>query len=121
MAHNRHRYLAIPLLAVGLLLASACASTGVHPGAANVFDSQTYDILVTAQAGISAAETQFAGTTNQLTRTLINSAVTAYNAAEAAYISYHQAAAANLSPAIAPLQAQVATLQSAMTALATAK
>lgn len=104
-------------LAVGLCL-TGCSPTATanHPGAVNAFDSQTYDVLLTAQAAIEAAKPL---ATTASTANALNAAIGVYNAAEAAYVAYHQAATAGTATASqqSALQSQVAALKSATAAL----
>lgn len=108
---------AIFALVAGLCL-SGCSATAIanHPGAVNAFDSQTYDVLLTAQAAIEAAKPL--GTTQPI-KDAINKAIAAYNVAEAAYTAYHQAATAGTATASqqTALQSNVASLKTATAAL----
>jgi predicted lipoprotein len=61
-----------------------------HPGAVNSFDSTSYDTLVTAQAALEQAKTQFASTPAAVP--YLNKAISAYNVAEAGWQAYHSTA-----------------------------
>jgi len=90
-------------------VAVGCASTAVHPGAVNRFDSQTYDALVSSQAAIEEARAM-APTLTPDQKTLINRAVAAYNLALDAYLAYHGAAASGGVPDQTALDLQVQAL-----------
>lgn len=111
MIKNFRVYLLVSVLAFTL---SGCAkqSAGTvaptHAGAANSFDSATYDALVSAQAAIEQAKV---GITPSK-KALLNQVIAAYNTAEAAYSAYHAAATAG-----SLMTGQQADLQSKMTAL----
>lgn len=95
-----------------LLLVAGCATKSytVHPGAANLFDSQAYDTLYVAHATIEQTKTelttnQFGATTNAV-KTALNALIDAYNIADASYVVYHSAAVSGKQTA-----AQTTTLQ----------
>jgi hypothetical protein len=101
-----------------LLLLAGCASQSyvIHPGAANLFDSQAYDVLVVAHTAIEQAKTQLAanqfGAAEGAVKTAVNDLVAAYNAMDAAYDAYHAAAVAGTAT-----PAQVTALQTSMNAV----
>jgi hypothetical protein len=110
------------ILAVALTLSlGGCAKqpgatiAPIHAGAANSFDSVTYDALVSAQAAIEQAKVGIAASKKALLNTVIKS----YNVAESAYSVYHAAATAGTAtPAQqADLQAKLTTLQAGVTQL----
>lgn len=94
--------LAIAFLAVTL---SGCAARPIHPGAANSFDSASYDALIVAHSVIETTKTDLAN--NAFTASIapnvksaLNGLIQAYNVADTAYQAYHNAAlAGNATPA----------------------
>jgi len=112
MRRNRLRTVA---LALGLAAAGCAAqSYKVHPGAANTFDSQAYDSLIIAKAGIDQAKTEIQ-TNPKISKEYLNDAVKAYNAARGVYLTYHNAAASGGTNA-AQLQADLTNALGALTA-----
>jgi hypothetical protein len=110
------------LLAISLLLVmlTGCAGTKapVHPGAANTFDSTTYDTLVTMKAGIEQAKVGI----SDANKPLLNRVIDGWNAADALYKSYHTAALAGkatqadqdaLAAKVASVNADLNTLKAA--------
>lgn len=106
-----------------IILLSGCIKQGspaLHPGAANAFDSQSYDTIITLRAAVQQASmevTQFPQYKEQ-----VNQAVTAFNTLQDAYKTYHTAALAGnsttqqqqaLTNGITSLVAQLAKLQAA--------
>ncbi len=101
MSTNRKQLL--PILLV--LLLAGCAKTIVlHPGAMNAFDSQAYDVLVTAQASLTQAKASVQTSFPQF-RPQLNQVIAAYNTVQAAYKLYHTSAAG--APSQADLQASL--------------
>lgn len=97
----RKRLKLVPVLFLCVMALGACNNQAyvVHPGAVNTFDSQTYDVLVTAHAAIEATKTQiasgaFSGTVLRDVSIGLNTLVDAYNLAETTYLAYHAAASA---------------------------
>lgn len=86
----------ISALALALILFTASCMTQLHPGAANKFDSTTYDALLSAQAAITNAKVQFGADASL--KPIINKAIASYNLAENAYVAYHTAAVAGQVP-----------------------
>jgi hypothetical protein len=111
------RKIAVLLLAVTLC---GCAARPIHPGAANQFDSTSYDALIVAHDIIESTKTDLsctpqspAGTCNILpsaiagnVKTALNGLINAYNVADTAYQAYHSAA---LSGTATPAQQQAVT------------
>jgi hypothetical protein len=110
------------VLAVASPLAfNACAvrSVPLHPGAFNVFDSQTYDVLKIAQAAIKQARADIDATPSFAPyRPQFNQVSAAYNAAIAAFKVYHGAGAggstADLQLKLNDLSARLGTLLSSL-------
>lgn len=102
---------AASVLIVGAATVSqtACIHTAVHPGAANTFDSTTYDTLIAIQAGIEQAKVGIPDSKKDL----LNKVIADYNTAMHAYQVYHSAAlAGTATPADqTALQSQVTALQ----------
>jgi len=101
-----------------LLLTAGCASKAyvIHPGSPNLFDSQSYDVLVTAHAAIEQAKTElaagkFAATAPQV-KLALNALIDAYDVMDVAYTTYHTSAVAGTATA-----AQVAALQNGVGAV----
>ena len=117
---NTHRYrvravLALLAVTVPLLLAGGCASSATHPGAANTVDSQIYDSLLSAQAAIEQAKSDFGA--DPAVKPALNRVIASYNAAMDAYVSYHQLAVSGKQLDPSTLQAQVAALTADIVAL----
>jgi hypothetical protein len=78
-----------------LALTLGCHGYIIHPGSANVADSQAYDALIAAQSVIDTARSQFAATPPILPATMkpfFNTLVDAYNVAHPAWLTYHDTA-----------------------------
>lgn len=85
-------------LALAVLLAG-CAARPIHPGAANSFDSTTYDSLITAKSVIDSTKTDlannaFPANVAPVVKTAVNGLITAYDALGTSYKAYHAAALA---------------------------
>lgn len=94
------RGIAVVVMLVAMSTVACNKAYVVHPGAANTFDSQTYDILVTAHAAIEQTKTEianksFTGATLRNVTIGLNALIDAYNPADTAYKAYHAAATAN--------------------------
>ena len=99
------------LCMVPLLFLQGCGTATVqHPGAVNTFDSQAYDALLTTQAGIESAKTQFGA--NPAAKAPLNALIAAYDALQSTYKAYHTAASAGTATA-----AQQASVQSQIDAV----
>jgi hypothetical protein len=112
--------LTLCLLTAALFQASCSTTAPVsHPGAVSTFDSTTYDALLTIQAGIESAKTQFGS--NPAAKAPLNAVIQAYDAAQASYKAYHTAAAGggNTAAQQAALQQQVASLKTQLAAVTT--
>ena len=102
---------------VGATAGCRTAAYQVHPGSVDLFDSQSYDTLLVAQATIQQAKREVqAGTLPATAVAPLNDSVRAYDVALAAWQVYHasgqnkaaaQAAIAGLSVALAELQGMV--------------
>jgi len=84
-------------LLAAMLSIGGCAARPLHPGAANQFDSTTYDTLITAKSVIDTTKTDLANNAFPAAvagnvKTAVNDLITAYNALDTAYKAYHQAA-----------------------------
>lgn len=102
-------------LCVAPIIETGCAtSTAQHPGAINALDSQAYDALVTIQAGIESAKTQFAG--NPAAKDPLNKVIAGYNTAMAAYKVFHTTANPTAA-AQTDLQNQIAAVKASLAAL----
>lgn len=78
------------LLAV---LLCGCAVAVVHPGAANSFDSQSYDALLVAHSVIESSKADLASGKLPVTaKPALNDLISAYDAADTVYLIYHAAA-----------------------------
>lgn len=113
-------FLAVSFL--GFLL-TGCASANYvqHPGSINLFSSQSYDALVTADAAIKQAKTDlgtFPVAWQPKIKSVLNTAIQAYNVADLSWQTYNASATAANQTA---LNANLSTLQTAMANLTTAK
>lgn len=109
------KFLAAVVLAAVLTLSSCAKSATVsHPGAANTFDSNTYDALVTVKASIDAAKPL---ATTQGQKNIVNKVIASYITVEAAYETYHKAAVAGGIPDSTQLAADLAALVQASAGL----
>lgn len=106
-----------------------CTKNPVHPGAANQFDSSTYDTLVVAHSLIESTKADLANgtlagnTASAVKNVLNNGLVPAYNALDTAYRTYHASALAGAQTAQQQTDVSNALLavNNATTALASAK
>jgi len=110
----RRRLAGIAFLVLILGLAG-CASTPIHPGAANATDSRLYDSLVSVQASIEQAKTDFGS--DPAAKPYLNKIITAYNGAQDAYKSYHELAVQGHAPDATALQSQIAAIVQDLSAL----
>jgi type IV pilus biogenesis protein CpaD/CtpE len=122
MNHTLTKYLII-----ASLLLAGCAAR-IHPGAANSFDSTTYDTLIVTHNVIESTKAdlaagKFTGTLAANVKTALNALIEAYDVADQAYLTYHSAAAAgNATPTDqATLQVKINTMTNATTTLTSAK
>ena len=103
------------LIVAGLVFSGGCAKTvPLHPGAVNAFDSQAYDVLVTAQASLTQARASVAQSFPQY-RAQLNTVIAAYNTVQAAYKLYHTSTAG--APSQATLQVSMDGLVKQLAAL----
>jgi predicted small lipoprotein YifL len=93
--------LSIAVLALALIFSlDACGPKHVnHPGAANTFDSDSYDALLVTDQVIKTTKDElaagkFPGTLADKVRTVLNDLIRGYNVADNAYKEYHAAALA---------------------------
>jgi hypothetical protein len=111
------RILAICVLAIAL---TGCAAHKNHPGAANAFDSDSYDTLLVTDTVIQSTKADLtAGTVpaaiSAQVKTALNVLIEAYDIADASYIVYHTAAVAGTATA-----AQQAAVTNSLSAVTTA-
>ena len=105
--------LALVLVLGGCAGTKATTATGVTTppapitGAANTFDSTTYQTLVTIQAAIEQAKVGIPAAQIPL----LNKVIADFNVAESAYAAYHALAIAGTPTATAAATAQQAALQ----------
>ena len=85
-----------------LLVTFGCGARPIHPGSANQFDSQSYDVVFTAHNVIESTKTSLAN--NEFpagivpnVKKALNDLIAAYNIADQAYLAYHNAAIAGTS------------------------
>lgn len=84
---------------------TGCAARPIHPGAANQFDSQSYDVVLLYDTAIKTAKADVAaGTFPDSGKPILNDFIDAYNVLDGAYKVYHAAALGGTSTA-AQLQA----------------
>lgn len=107
------------LAALLLITPISCARMPLHPGAANSFDSSTYDVLIAAKTTIDTSRQQFAAKTLPDTlKPAANELVRAYDVAYPVYVAYHDAVTAG-KPAdqkLAELTTDLAVVTKALTA-----
>jgi hypothetical protein len=113
---------------VMVLVLSGCAAQQIHPGAANSFDSSSYDALIVTHSVIESTKTDLAN--NAFTPTLapkiktaLNDLIKAYDIADTVYQNYHTAAMAGTATpqqAVAVSDA-VQSINNSTSALAAAK
>jgi len=114
-------------LLIFTLLLSGCAAR-IHPGAANSFDSTTYDTLIVTHNVIESTKAdlaagKFTGTLAVNVKMALNRLIQAYDVADTGYLAYHAAAAAgNATPTDqGALQVKVNDMTNATTTLTSAK
>lgn len=120
---------AIQTLTLSLALTlGGCAARVVHPGAANKFDSSSYDTLLVTHSVIEStkadlAANKFPAAQVESVRYALNGLITAYNVADSGYLTYHAAAlkGQDTLQEQTQLQSQLMAVQTATTQLATAK
>lgn len=126
------------ILLVFSLTLMGCAAQVLHPGTANKFDSNVYDVLAAADSVIDStradlANGKFPASISSNVKLALNSLITAYNAADTFYCgapigtscqpnSYHSLAnAGTVTPAQTQQMSQLeANVNSATTSLSTA-
>jgi hypothetical protein len=84
---------------IAALILAGCAARPVHPGAANKFDSDSYDAVLVAHSVIETTKTDLANNAFPASiagtvKVALNGLITSYDAADKLYISYHNAALA---------------------------
>jgi hypothetical protein len=110
-----------------VLALTGCAAHVTHPGAANTFDSNSYDAVLVTHNVIETTKTDLANNAFPASivpnvKTALNALIEGYNVADTAYQTYHSAALAgtattaqqtNLTNALNNLNAQTAALTAA--------
>ena len=86
----------LAVLALSVLLLAGCAARPIHPGAANKFDSDSYDALLVTDNVIQSTRTDlannvFPSSIAPKVKESLNYLITSYNAADIAYKAYHVA------------------------------
>lgn len=126
MPSNRYAILAMLIFSTALF--GGCAARPIHPGAANPFDSTSYDTLIVTHSVIEStkadlAANKFSATLAPKVKDALNYLIQAYDVADTAYLSYHAAAIAGTATAAdqAALQAKISNVSSATVALTAAK
>ncbi len=111
-----------------LLVVGGCAARPIHPGAANTFDSSSYDALIVAHSVIETTKTDLANGAFPAGWTLkiheaLNGLIRAYDVAQTAYTAYHASAVAGTAtPAQATdLQTKLGDVNTQTVALTAAK
>jgi hypothetical protein len=118
-----------PAMLVAVLLIAGCAAQHpIHPGAANQFDSTSYDTLLVAHSVIEStkadlAANKFPDALAAKVKQSLNVLIQAYDVADTAYLSYHASAiAGKATPADqTALQTKLNDVGNATTALTSAK
>lgn len=118
------RLLAVCVLSAALV---GCAARPIHPGAANSFDSHSYDALIVTHSVIESTKADIAANSIPVTlapnvKKALNDLINGYNIADSAYLIYHAAALAGnatsaqgtaLTQALSNVNSQTATLAAA--------
>ena len=106
---------------------AGCAAHVIHPGAANKFDSDSYDAVLIAHSVIETTKTDLANNAFPASiagnvKTALNDLIKGYNVADTAYQNYHNAALAGtattaqsnaVTAALSDVNTKTATLTSA--------
>ncbi len=108
---------AVSTLALAVLFLAGCAAHAIHPGAANKFDSDSYDAVLVTHNLIETTKTDltnnaFPASIAGNVKDAVNKLIAGYNVADTAYKTYHAAALAGNATA-----AQQTALQNALTDL----
>jgi hypothetical protein len=118
---------AILTLALAISLAS-CAAHVIHPGAANQYDSDSYDAVLVAHSVIETTKTDLANGAFPASiagnvKIALNDLITAYDVAQKAYVIYHNAALAGTATAAQSnaLTADLTVINTKTSALTSAK
>jgi outer membrane murein-binding lipoprotein Lpp len=115
-------------LVLALLLAG-CAARPLHPGAANKYDSDSYDAVLVAHSVIETTKTDLANNAFPASiapnvKAALNALIVSYDVAQKAYVIYHNAALAGtatsaqsneLTSDLSDMNAKTAALTSAKT------
>lgn len=110
------RRIASLVLALAL---TGCAAHVTHPGAANKFDSDSYDAVLVTHNVIETTKTDLANNAFPASiagnvKTALNDLIKSYDIADTAYQTYHSAALAGTATA-----SQQTTLQNALNDIST--
>lgn len=107
-------------LATGMISLVGCATNAAvsTPGAVNAFDSNTYQVLVAADAAIQQAKIDIAKYPQ--VKPALNRLITSYNTANDAYRAYHAAAVTGAAPDTAALAALIGALSGDLAGLKSA-
>jgi hypothetical protein len=84
---------------IAVLILAGCAARPIHPGAANKFDSDSYDAVLVAHSVIDTTKTDLANGAFPVSiaptvKTALNALIASYDLADSAYLAYHSAALA---------------------------
>jgi hypothetical protein len=84
---------------IAVLILAGCAARPIHPGAANKFDSDSYDAVLVAHSVIETTKTDlangaFPASIAGTVKTALNALIASYDLADSAYLAYHSAALA---------------------------
>ncbi len=121
--------LAVTVLFLASLLAG-CATKNyvVHPGAFNIFDSQSYDTLVVTHSVIETTKADLVASKFPVSiaggvKAALNGLIDAYDVADSSYLVYHAAAAAGTVTAAqqSAVSSAILNVNAATTNLTTAK
>jgi hypothetical protein len=81
------------IFTLALASIAGCAKNPIHPGAANQFDSNAYDVVLLYHDSIDSTKADLtAGTLPDAVKPVFNKFIDAYNVLDAAYKAYHAAA-----------------------------
>jgi hypothetical protein len=112
---------------IAVLILAGCAARPIHPGAANKFDSDSYDAVLVAHSVIETTKTDLANGAFPVSiaptvKMALNGLIAAYDIAQKALTDYHNAALAGaattaqstaLTNALTDVNAKTATLTNA--------
>lgn len=105
------------VLAIAILLLQSCAMVPLHPGAVSKLDSQSFDVLLIAQAVIDQGRAELAaGSLPEGLRPGLMRLIDAYNIARSAWLTYRNAVKAGTAVNEQTMKSAMETLSAALNA-----